>query len=377
MSSTTHPQVQAHSSEQHGATTTTTATATGAAAGRNPQVQDITTTVHRRIQHLRGMEIQDDSILGTARPSIQQTVETVRAISRTSYKRPTGERSSFTTHRRAWDTTEHWILLVSRRDGPASTIRRQSTQGNGFETWRLIQRARYSIPLGTRSIGYLTRLLKPQLDEQKFEESFTTWEFQLSKYEQDNNTLPDAVKIAVLLNETKRPLQQHLQLQAGNITTYAQIRSNKQQSRSGTDGHRSNMVQQRQRKEGQPQGRRKVQQGKGYGSYGNNNNYKGVKGKYNQQPVGQGNPFKGQQGYGTEKGYNHKGKGKGYYNNQQGGKGAKGKHATNVCYRCGQPGHMAKLCRVAIYNCDTGNFDTNDQTDDWHSQAHYDNNWYH
>ena len=37
--------------------------------------------------------------------------------------------------------------------------------------------------------------------------------------------LPDAVKIAVLLNETKGPLQQHLELQAGNITTYAQIRS--------------------------------------------------------------------------------------------------------------------------------------------------------
>ena len=98
-------------------------------------------------------------------------------------------------------------------------------QGNGFETWRLIH-ARYSIPLGTRSIGHLTRLLKPQLAEQKFEERFTTWESQLSKYEQDNNTLlPDAVKIAILLNETKGPPQQHLQFQAGNITTYAQIRS--------------------------------------------------------------------------------------------------------------------------------------------------------
>ena len=76
---------------------------------------------------------------------------------------------------------EQWVqlsnnlhyLLVSTCGGPASTIRRQNMQGNGFETWRLIH-ARYSIPLGTRSIGYLTRLLKPQLDEQKFEESFTT-----------------------------------------------------------------------------------------------------------------------------------------------------------------------------------------------------------
>ena len=29
---------------------------------------------------------------------------------------------------------------------------------------------------------------------------------------------------------------------------------------------------------------------------------------------------------------------------------------------------------VTIYNCDTGNFDTNDQTDDWYNQAHHDSN---
>ena len=85
----------------------------------------------------------------------------------------------------------------------------------------------------------------------------------------------------------------------------------------------------------------------------------------------------GQQRYGKGKGHSNKGKGKGYYNNQPGGIGAKGKQATNDCYRCGQPGHMAKQCGAAIHNCDTGNFDTNDQTEDWYSQAHYDSNWYH
>ena len=61
---------------------------------------------------------------------------------------------------------EQWIqlsnnlhyTLVSACDGPASTICRQNAQGNGFETWRL-QHLRCSIPLGTRSVGYLTRLL--------------------------------------------------------------------------------------------------------------------------------------------------------------------------------------------------------------------------
>ena len=271
------------------------------------------------------MEVQDDSILGITRPSIQQTVETVRAINRTSYKRP-----------------EQWVqlsnnlhyLLVSTCDGPASTICRQNMQGNGFETWRLIH-ARYSIPLGTRSIGYLTRLLKPQLVEQKFEESFTTWEFQLSRYEQDNSTpLPDAVKIAIQLNETKGPLQQHLQLQAGNITTYAQIRSmvieycratasftRLQAITSGSSNNQgpapmdigATWYNKGKGKKGKHKGTGKYNKGKGYGNYGNNysnNNYKGGKGKYNQQPVGQGNPFKGQHGYGKGKGYNNKGKGK-------------------------------------------------------------------
>ena len=30
---------------------------------------------------------------------------------------------------------------------------------------------------------------------------------------------------------------------------------------------------------------------------------------------------------------------------------------------------------VAIYNCDAGNFDTNDQADDWYCQMHYDDNY--
>ena len=41
----------------------------------------------------------------------------------------------------------------------------------------------------------------------------------------DNGTaLPDGVKIAILLNKTKGALQQHLQLRAGQITNYNEIR---------------------------------------------------------------------------------------------------------------------------------------------------------
>ena len=199
--------------------------------------------------------------------------------------------------------------------------------------------------------------------------------------------------------QSKGPLRQHLQLQAGNITTYAQIRSmvieyyrataSFTRLQASTPGNNNQgpapmdigatWYNNGKGKKGKRKGKGKHNKGKGYNSYGSNygyNNYKGGKGKCNQQPVGQGNPFKGQQGYSKGKGDN-KGKGKGYYSNQQGGKGAKGKQARNVCYRCGQPGHIAKQRGVATYNCDSGTFDTNDPTDDWYNQVHYANNWYH
>jgi len=37
----------------------------------------------------------------------------------------------------------------------------------------------FATPVGTRSIGYLTKLLKPKFDTNNLEESFSTWEFEL------------------------------------------------------------------------------------------------------------------------------------------------------------------------------------------------------
>ena len=93
----------------------------------------------------------------------------------------------------------------------------------GLEVYRQLCQ-RFATPLGTRSIGYLTKLLKPTFHHNNFEESFSTWEFEVERYEQDNNTqLPDQVKIAVLMNETTGPLQQHLHLNAGQTPTYTMI----------------------------------------------------------------------------------------------------------------------------------------------------------
>ena len=84
----------------------------------------------------------------------------------------------------------------------------------------------FSLPVGTRSVGYLTKLLEPTFNEAQVEEQFLQWEYDTNRYEKDNGTaLPDGIKIAMLLNKTKGALQQHLQLRAGQITNYIEIRA--------------------------------------------------------------------------------------------------------------------------------------------------------
>ena len=121
--------------------------------------------------------------------------------------------------------TELQFITVSITKKLAATVCRQmGLASNGLETWRQLV-IRFSIPVGTRSIGYLTKLLKPSFDESKFEEAFASWEFEINRYEPDKSAiLPDNIKIAVLLNETLGALQQHLQLTASHVTPYQRIR---------------------------------------------------------------------------------------------------------------------------------------------------------
>ena len=127
----------------------------------------------------------------------------------------------------------HYILINICSSSAATVVRQQGVVGdnNRFETFRVLHQ-RFSLPVGTRSIGYLTTLLTPKFEEQSFEENFLQWEYDVARYELDNGqALPDTVKIAILLNETKGALQQHLQLSR----TGHNIRSNEE--------HRSRILQ--------------------------------------------------------------------------------------------------------------------------------------
>ena len=72
-------------------------------------------------------------------------------------------------------------ILINICQGAAATVVRQNRyNANGCETLRLLHN-RCSLPVGTRRVGYLTKLLEPTFNEAQFEEQFLQWEYDINR----------------------------------------------------------------------------------------------------------------------------------------------------------------------------------------------------
>ena len=80
------------------------------------------------------------------------------------------EGTGIDTHRVEMSRLLHYAL-VQFTTSSASTMVRQVVSQNGFETWRLLH-ARFALPSETKSMGLLTRIMKPTFSEKDFEVQF-------------------------------------------------------------------------------------------------------------------------------------------------------------------------------------------------------------
>ena len=282
-------------------------------------------------------------------------------------------------------------LLVSLCSGSASTFLRRETTMNGFESFRKLCQ-RYMLPSRAKSVGRLTRILKPNFNMDAFEDSFSVWEDDLVKYEKETKTkLSDDIRIAVLMTEIRGPLQEHLRLNAATVTKYEdfkdiivnyfRIKQHYKTSTNSNDNSSNNMDVGAFWRKGKGKFGFKGK-GKGKGKYSFKGKGKG-KGKFN-------GGFKGKS-FG-------KGKGKSKGSSEWKGKGKKGKGKGQWCTNCQSPSHWTSSCwnrnamQIGSITEDEASW-TEDQwhegwheesdvwpdsvwhLDDWNSSEWYDDGW--
>ena len=113
----------------------------------------------------------------------------------------------------------HYMLALLTEDA-AKLLVRQNSNGNGFETWRLLCQ-KFTLPGTTRNVGLLSQLLTFVFSENDFQNDFDKWEDLKKKYERDTKTsIPDSVLIALLVGKTKGALLTYLRLNLAGLKTY-------------------------------------------------------------------------------------------------------------------------------------------------------------
>ena len=114
-------------------------------------------------------------------------------------------------------------LLAQITEGPARLIVRLNERGNGFESWRQVHE-RFSLPDRARGVSLLSQLLDFRLRDASFEADLTEFLSLKNRHEKaTGRALQDDLLVTMMVNKTHGPLQQHLRLNVGDLTTFDDV----------------------------------------------------------------------------------------------------------------------------------------------------------
>ena len=139
---------------------------------RRAQIQAETTNISRRLWNIEGRKYKFQAYMGLQNSEherlMRQSERAATRITDTDLETAAQTQEEATLWKQL--SQEMKYILASVTSGGAATVCRQHQRETDYEIYRQLNK-RYSIPVGARSIGYLTKLLNPTLDPNNFEES--------------------------------------------------------------------------------------------------------------------------------------------------------------------------------------------------------------
>ena len=115
-------------------------------------------------------------------------------------------------------------MLSSLLEGSPYTILDGVTDGNGFEALRRVH-SRYARSKQHKAILLLVKIVSTRFNDKDFESGFTTWESDITKFEEAiGKELYEEVKIGLLIAGTSGRLHEHLCLTCGEARDYETVR---------------------------------------------------------------------------------------------------------------------------------------------------------
>ena len=114
------------------------------------------------------------------------------------------------------------VLTLTTSDKAARVIHREDDD-NGFESWRRLY-VRYAPSKRVRYLGSIQKILSWKFSEANLEQEISDWCQEIERYEADTKaTIPDDIKIGILMSSTPSTIQQHLQLNTSLTTKFSEV----------------------------------------------------------------------------------------------------------------------------------------------------------